>query len=196
MVEEVDEEYQAPTKPKKKKHKGNGLHVEQEQPDVEIAEEEVPETPAQLAAQSLDGEEGGDLHNVANYSTKKLRRKLAAYTEEYQFLSSDTSPAAIGRRVTLYRLQRVLQDLLDAREEIVQVTVPRSPMGHPYVVGPSKFEPGVYKVRAGVASYLLWLIGESQRVELARLQQNSKNIDLGTIGDRAKQIHAAITREG
>jgi hypothetical protein len=199
MDEEIDEEYQVPFKHKKKKHhakEGNGSAKGlAEKPDVEVAEEEVPPTPAQLAAESLDGGEGGPLQQVGSFSTKKLRRKLAEYTEEYQFLSPDISHAAVARRIELWRLQRVLQDILDAREEIVEVTVPRSPMGHPYVVGPRSFEPGVYKLRASVASYLLWLIGESQRVELQRLQQNSKNIDLGTIGERAKQIHAAITRE-
>lgn len=136
-----------------------------------------------------------DLSTAAELGNKKLKKKLAVYTEEYHFLSNDTSPAALNRKVVLSRIMRVLQDLLDAREPIVEVTVPQSPTGHPYVVGPAIFHPGVYKVRGGVASYLLWMIGESQRVELQRLQQNGRTVDLGTIGDRARQIHAAITRE-
>jgi len=102
MDEEIDEEYQVPFKHKKKKHhakEGNGSAKGlAEKPDVEVAEEEVPPTPAQLAAESLDGGEGGPLQQVGSFSTKKLRRKLAEYTEEYQFLSPDISHAAVARR--------------------------------------------------------------------------------------------------
>jgi hypothetical protein len=200
LEDEIDEEeYHAPLKAKKKvKAKvetlGNGKKTTQGElaTTVEIPEEAIEEekTAAQLASESLDG--GG----VTALSTRKLRKKLAEYTEEYQFLAPDISHAAVARRIELWRLQRVCQDLLDAREEIVEVKVPRSPMGHPYVVGPRSFEPGVYRLRASIASYLLWLIGESQRVEMQRLQMSSRAIDLGTVGERAKQIHAAITREG
>jgi hypothetical protein len=136
-----------------------------------------------------------DLSTASAQSTKKLRKKLVTYTDEFHFLSGDQSAAATQRKVQLSRILRTIMDLLHAREEIVEVTVPTSPTGHPYVVGPTTFHPGVYKVAGSVAQYLLWMIGESQRVELQRLQQNGRTVDLGTIGDRAKQIHAAITRE-
>lgn len=172
---EIEEEVEYLPPPKKKKPKVSSLETSPDTPAPEFDED--------------------DLSTAAALGSKKLRKKLATYTEEYHFLSNDPSQAALARKVTLARIMRVLQDLLDAREAIVEVTVPTSPTGHPYVVGPTTYYPGTYRVRGGIASYLLWMIAESQRVELQRLQQNGRTVDLGTIGDRAKQIHAAITRE-
>jgi hypothetical protein len=173
LDDEVGEETPPPSK--KKKPKVSSPDTLTEQTPVEFDED--------------------DLSTADALGTKKLKKKLAVYTEEYHFLSSDASAAGLNRKVVLSRIMRVLQDLVDAREEVVEVTVPSSPTGHPYVVGPLTFNPGVYKIRGGIAGYLLWMIGSSQQVELQRLQQNGRTVDLGTIGDRAKQIHAAITRE-
>src|SRR6516162_435783 len=95
LEDEIDEEeYHAPLKAKKKvKAKvetlGNGKKTTQGElaTTVEIPEEAIEEekTAAQLASESLDG--GG----VTALSTRKLRKKLAEYTEEYQFLAPDIS---------------------------------------------------------------------------------------------------------
>lgn len=138
-----------------------------------------------------------DEHDKSTYgaqSDKKLQKLMASYTEEYQLLTSDQSQAAVNRKVELYRTLRAIQDVLTSREELVEIHVPRSVTGEPFIVGPRSFPAGRYVLPSSQASYLLWLIGENQRVELRRLQQNGREVDLGTIGSRARQIHTIITQ--
>jgi hypothetical protein len=162
----------------------------------ELAEEgestPSPSKPTRSTTVSFDER---DSSTYAAQSTKVLRKQLTRFTEEYQYLASDTSSSATHRKVELFRVLRALQDVIDAREEMVEVVVPRSVTGEPFIVGPKTYPPGRHVVRASVASYLLWLIGENQRIELNRLKQNGRDIDLGTIGSRAKQVHDAIVRE-
>jgi hypothetical protein len=129
---------------------------------------------------------------LSDLSDKKVKEKLRLYTEEFQMLVSDQSTSAMNRRVQLNRLMRGCQDVMDAREPIVEVTVPRSVTGEPFQIGPATFYPGMHRVRSSVAHYLLWLIAENQRIEMNRLKSNGRNIDLGTIGSRARM--AAIAR--
>jgi hypothetical protein len=149
--------------------------------------EDAEEGAAPVAQPTSDGTALSDL------SDRALRKKLVRYTEEFQIIASDQSQAALTRRVELVRLMRGVQDVLDAREPIVEVTVPRSVTGEPFVIGPAIFPPGIHRVRASVAQYLLWLIGENQRIEMMRMQQNGRDIDLGTIGSRARM--ATIARD-
>lgn len=130
---------------------------------------------------------------LSDLSDKALKKKMRDYTEEYQLLAPDQSNAAMNRRVQLTRLLRGTQDVIDAREPIVEVQVPASVTGEPFQIGPATFNPGLHRVRASVAQYLLWLIGENQRIELNRLKSNGRTIDLGSIGSRARM--AAITRD-
>lgn len=129
---------------------------------------------------------------LSDLSDRKVKDKLRLYTEEFQMLVPDQSTAAMNRRVQLNRLMRGCQDVMDAREPIVEVTVPRSVTGEPFQVGPATFYPGMHRVRSSVAHYLLWMIAENQRIEMNRLKSNGRNIDLGTIGSRARM--AAISR--
>jgi hypothetical protein len=46
-------------------------------------------------------------------------------------------------------------------------------------------------VRKSVAEYLLWLIGENQRIELQRTQSKNRNLNLGHIGERARMARIA-----
>ena len=147
---------------------------EADAPDPEGGEEEAPAEP-----------------RLSDQSAGKLKKKLILYTEEFQLIASDPSPAALTRRVQLTRLMRGIQDVLDAREPLVEVRVPPSVTGEPFVIGELQFNPGVHHVRSGVAVYLLWLIDQNQRVEMNRLKQNGRNIDLGTIGSRARMAQIA-----
>lgn len=130
---------------------------------------------------------------LSELSEKGLLKRMARHAEEFQMLSGDPSQAAVLRRVELTRAMRAVQDVRDAREPIVEVTVPRSVTGEPFTLGPKQFYPGVHHVRASIAQYLLWMIGENQRIELNRLKQNGRTIDLGLIGTRARM--AAISRD-
>lgn len=137
---------------------------------------------------SLDTDAEPALSDLSDLAVKK---KLFLYTEEFQLLVSDQSTAAMNRRVALTRLMRGCQDVIDAREPIVEVTVPRSVTGEPFQIGPAIFHPGMHRVRSSVAHYLLWLIAENQRIEMNRLKSNGRNIDLGTIGSRARMATIA-----
>lgn len=130
---------------------------------------------------------------LSELSDKGLLKRMARHAEEFQMLAGDPSQAAVLRRVELTRAMRAVQDVRDAREPIVEVTVPRSVTGEPFTLGPKQFYPGVHHVRASIAQYLLWMIGENQRIELNRLKQNGRTIDLGLIGTRARM--AAISRD-
>lgn len=121
----------------------------------------------------------------------QLRRKLREYTEEWSMLSVDQSQAALSRRVELARLMRQIQDVLDLREPLVEVQVPASVTGEPFIIGPAQFNPGMHRVRRSVASYLLWMISENQRIELQRTQSKNRNINLGMIGERARMARIA-----
>jgi hypothetical protein len=163
-----------------------------------MAAKERPESARPQRAQAEERAEpksGGqdDGPALSDLSDKKLKSKLVRYTEDFQMLAGDPTQAAMTRRLELTRLMRGVQDVLDAREAIVEVTVPASVTGEPYVVGPAVFPPGVYYVRESVARYLLWLIDQNQRVELNRLKSNGRTIDLGHIGQRARM--AAISRD-
>src|SRR5262245_57356258 len=129
----------------------------------------------------------------AEMSDNKLRRKLKSYTEEWQMLAPDQSQAALTRRVELARLMRQVQDVLDLREPLVEVQVPASVTGEPFIIGPAAFHPGFHRIRKSVAEYLLWLIAEHQRIELQRTQAKNRNINLGLIGERARL--ARISRD-
>lgn len=130
---------------------------------------------------------------LSEMSPKELRKKLRTYTEEYHLLAADQTQVAMTRRVELARLLRGVQDVMDAREPLVEITVPRSVTGEPFQIGPATFHPGTHNVRASVAQYLLWLIAENQRIEMNRLKSNGRTIDLGTIGSRARM--ASIARD-
>jgi flagellar biosynthesis GTPase FlhF len=153
-------------------------HPDDEPDEAEEEEEEKPV--AEKAAPKLS-----DLDDRA------LLKKLQAYTEEFQIIASDQSQAAMTRRVQLVRLMRGVQDVRDAREPIIEVTVPRTVGGEPFQLGPRAFHPGVHRVRASIAQYLLWLISENQRLELALM--NGREIDFGSPGSRARM--AAIARD-
>lgn len=151
--------------------------------DEEPSEEPAPEPEEEPKREKL----------LSELSDKGLLKRMARHAEEFQLLAGDPSQAAVLRRVELTRMMRAVQDVKDAREPIVEVTVPRSVTGEPFTLGPKQFHPGVYHVRASVAQYLLWMIGENQRIELNRLKQNGRTIDLGLIGTRARM--ATIARD-
>jgi hypothetical protein len=133
---------------------------------------------------------------LSDLSDKQLLKKQMRYTEEFQMLGPDQSTAAMNRRVELTRLLRAVQDVRDAREELVEIRVPRSVTGEPFVVGPKEFPPGFYTVRASVAQYLLWMIAENQRIEMNRLKSNGREIDLGSIGGRARMAERISRDDG
>lgn len=124
-------------------------------------------------------------------SDKRLRRKLREYSEEWTMIANDQSQAALNRRVELGRLMRQIQDVLDLREPLIEVQVPISVTGEPFIIGPASFSPGAHRVRKGVAEYLLWMIAENQRIELQRTQSKNRNINLGLIGERARMARIA-----
>jgi hypothetical protein len=93
--------------------------------------------------------------------------------------------------VELARLMRQIQDVLDLREPFVEVQVPPSVTGEPFIVGPKQFPPGFYRIRRSVAEYLLWMISENQRIEMQRTKAINRNINLGTIGERARMARIA-----
>lgn len=165
-------------------------------PDDEDPEDpETVETPeAVLEQETREADEPPRVAKpLTELSDRALLKKLLRYTEEYQMLAGDASQAAVVRRVELSRLMRAVQNVRDAREPLVEVTVPRSVTGESFVLGPKSYPPGRYIIRASEAQYLLWLISENQRIEMNRLQQNGRNIDLGTIGSRARM--ARISRD-
>lgn len=127
----------------------------------------------------------------AEMSEEKLRRKLKRYTEEWSQLATEPSQAALSRRVELARLQRQIQDVLDLREPLIEIHVPASVTGEPFIIGPASFHPGFHRVRKSVAEYLLWMIAENQRIELQRTQSKNRNINLGLIGERARLARIA-----
>lgn len=154
---------------------------------------EDPETPeAVLEQETAEADEVPRTQKpLTELSDRALLKKLLRYTEEFQMLAGDPSQAAVVRRVELTRLMRSVQAVRDAREPLVEVQVPRSVTGESFVLGPKSYPPGRYIVRASEAQYLLWLISENQRIEMNRLQQNGRNIDLGTIGSRARLARIA-----
>jgi len=127
----------------------------------------------------------------AEMSDKKLRTKLRLYTEEWGMLAPDATQAALTRRVELARLMRQIQDVLDLREPFVEIHVPASVTGEPFIIGPATFHPGFHRIRKSVAEYLLWMIAENQRIELQRTQAKNRNINLGLIGERARMARIA-----
>jgi len=151
-------------------------------------EEDPPQEPTAVTEASQEEEPA-----LSDLSDKHLLKKLLRYTEEFQLLGPDQSQAAMTRRVELTRLMRGVQDVRDAREPLIEVRVPRSVTGEPFQVGPRTFPPGQHTVRASVAQYLLWMIAENQRIEMKRLEQHGREIDLGSIGGRARS--ATISRD-
>ena len=123
---------------------------------------------------------------MSELSDKGLLKRMLRHAEEFQMLAGDPSPAAVTRRVELTRAMKAIQQVRDAREPIIEVVVPRSVTGEPYILGPNTYFPGTHYVRASIAQYLLWLIDKNRQVELDRLKSNGRLIDLGTIGGRAR----------
>jgi hypothetical protein len=155
-------------------------------PRVERVEVAAPDDDPPKAAKP-----NGEEKPLSEQSDRKLLKKLLLYTEEFQMLAGDSSQAAVMRRVELTRLMRAVQQVRDAREELVEIQVPRSVTGEPFVLGPNVFPPGTHIVRSSIAQYLLWMISENQRVEMNRLKSNGRTIDLGTIGSRARRARIA-----
>src|SRR5215471_12952583 len=89
---------------------------------------DVEEPPA------VDGEDRE--RQLSDLSDKALRKRLMRFTEEFWMLAGDQSQAAMTRRVELTRLMRGIQDVIDAREPLVEVRCPPSVTGEPFVVGP------------------------------------------------------------
>lgn len=124
-------------------------------------------------------------------STRSLIRQKIQLEEEYRFLTSEANTgnsAALHRRSEIARELRALSDTLLAREPDVEVRVPRSVTGHPFRVGERVFLPGTHTAKASVVQYLLWLIDRDRENELNRLRANGEQVDLGVIGEKARQI--------
>jgi hypothetical protein len=120
---------------------------------------------------------------------KSMRLRLGELNIEYKSLSSEANAgntAALARRSEISRDLRALSETLHLREPDVAVTVPRSASGHPFRIGGEVFYPGVRTVKRSVAQYLLWLIDVNRQNELNRLRSNGTEVDLGTIGDKAR----------
>jgi len=152
-------------------------------PPVEV---EAAPTPSEPDDGPADGPKP-----LTELSDKGLLKRMLRYREEFMMLAGDASQAAMTRRIELTRLMRAIQDVRDAREPLIEVTVPRSVTGEPFVLGPRSFHPGTHIVRSSIAQYLLWMISENQRVELNRLKSNGRTIDLGVIGNRARLARIA-----
>jgi len=186
-----------------------------EQPEPQLAEQE-DEAPTPLSArerrmQREAARNGGDAKEskeepkdsksdkdppLSEQSSTQLKKKLLSYTEEFHMLAGEEGTAAVNRRVELRRLMRGVQDVIDAREPLVEVTIPRSVTGEPFQIGERQFYPGIYHVRSSIAQYLLWMIDKNQRVEMDRLRSNGRTIDLGTIGSRARMAKIARDEGG
>lgn len=122
---------------------------------------------------------------------KELQAKLADMNEEYRQLGPEAiagSNGAIQRRGEISRELRKVSELLHLKEPDVEVVIPRSATGHPFVIGEKKFFPGKYTVKKSVAQYLLWMVDRNREDELNRLRSNGEHVDLGAIGDKAKQL--------
>ena len=178
--EPPDDDDLPPPPPVKKKPRAERVAV--------AADDDDDPEPPRKAAPAPDAEKP-----LSEQSEKRLLKKLVLYTEEFQMLAGDASQAAMLRRVELTRLMRAVQQVRDQREPLVEIQVPRSATGEPFTLGPNVYYPGHHVVRSSIASYLLWLIGENQRIEMNRLKSNGRTIDLGTIGSRARM--ARISRD-
>ena len=163
-----------------------------ERPDDDTDDTLEP-TPEEARESQADKPEKIDSKKLSDESDRALQKKLILYTDEFRMLASEEGTAAVTRRVELRRLMRSVQDVLDAREDIVEITVPRSVTGEPFQIGQRQFNPGIYHVRTSVAQYLLWMIDKNQRVEMDRLKSNGREINLGLIGGRARMAQIART---
>ena len=172
---EVDEDPEEPTPPLSARER-------RKQREQQANGEATASEPTKEASKKLSDE-----------PDEALQKKLHDYTEEFRMLAGEEGQAAMTRRVELRRLMRGVQDVVDAREPIVEVQIPRSVTGEPFQIGERQYPPGVYHLRSSVAKYLLWMIDKNQRVEQDRFKSNGRTIDLGTIGSRARM--ARISRD-
>lgn len=102
-------------------------------------------------------------------SIKKARAKMDLLTEEAAELREEDSSGAKARRVAIARELRAIQKAIDATEPIVEVYVPvDATVQFPFRIGPNEFWPGTYKVRAGIAQTLLYMMSQHKRVEARR----------------------------
>ena len=126
---------------------------------------------------------------------KKARRRLADLTEEYRFLQPEAaqgSGAALTRRLEISRDMRRLTDFFLAHDALVDITVPRSVLGEPFTINERQFFPGVHRVPGYVAQQLLSLIDNNRRVEIDRMKQNGREIDMGNLNDKAQWVRPAL----
>lgn len=122
-----------------------------------------------------------------------VHERLRAIAAEYLNLTGDRTGAAITRRHQLIMDGRVLKQWLRDHEELVDITIPKTVLGFPLRINKQEYNPGRHRVRASVASQLLFMIDQDRRGEIKRMQDNGRNVDLGEIGQKARM--AAIQRE-
>jgi len=147
-------------------------------------------SPATLAAKAPLG---GDPAKRA-----ALDAEMKKLTEEYRWLGPDAAAGhgpAIARRHELAKELKRVSSTLHRMEPDVEVDLPVSPFGrgHAYQVGTKKFLPGRYTVKASVAQHLMFMVSAAQRQDQALLRQNGYDVELKTIGERAR--YADIARE-
>lgn len=122
---------------------------------------------------------------------KELQAKLTDLNEEYRQLGPEAiagSGGAIQRRGEISRELRKVSTQLYVKEPDVEVTLPRSATGHPFRINEKVFFAGKYTVKKSEAQYLLWMVDRNREDELNRLRANGEHVDLGAIGDKAKQL--------
>lgn len=126
-------------------------------------------------------------------SLKKARRQLDALNTEWRQYTGDDSPFAKAKRIELRGEMEKLSRFISATEPRVTVQIPRSITGEPFRINDIEFHPGAHVVGESTARQLIYMIDRNRQAELDLMKQNGRQVDLGTIGERARM--AAISAE-
>ena len=135
------------------------------------------------------------MDKVEKTTTRPKRAELVAerdeLNQEYRDLGIEAragSHGAQSRQADVAKRLRELSAQLLEREPTIEIRVPRSTTGHPFRIGDAAFHPGTHRVKKTVAQHLTYMIDRDREAELNRLRSNGEQVDLGAIGDKARQL--------
>lgn len=120
----------------------------------------------------------------------KLKKLVADLQERYNDSRLDESESGrVARAAVSGQLKRLSHDTVHPDEDYIELEVPPAITGEAFMINEVEYK-GVVIVPACVASTLLHMMERNREVDMQRMRESGRTIDLGQIINRARAIQA------
>lgn len=118
----------------------------------------------------------------------KIKEMVSDLNDRYKDVQGDMSPEGLGIRARLTaQLRRLSHDQIHPDEDYVELDMPLSITGEPFRINEEVFA-GVVQVPGCVAGVLLSMVEQNRKVEMDRMREGGRTINLNSLTERARVI--------